>query len=94
MTNQSFVSEQLEKTAQELAAVRVAMKAQGERLADAEASLRFYADPRNYEATRKLDGKTVFQDRLKGDYGLADNDSNTNIAGRRAREYQKRYENR
>lgn len=81
-------------TVDELQSVREKLQATMARLAEAETALRFYADPRNYEATRMLDGRTVFQDRLKGDYSIADNSQNTNIAGSRARQYFKNHENR
>ena len=89
-----FEDDQLEKSARELADVREAMRTQTLKLTEAEAALRFYADPRNYEPSRKLDGKTVLQDRLKGDFSLADNDANTNLAGAKARGYFKLYESR
>lgn len=80
-------------TMDELQSVREKLQDTMARLAEAETALLFYADPKNYEATRILDGRTLFRDRLKGDYSIADNSQNTNIAGSRAREYFKRYEN-
>lgn len=82
-----FVSARLTETVTELEAVREMFHSTKERLAEAEAYLRFYADPRSYEVSRGLDSTGVFQDRLKKDYSLSDNDPNTYVAGMRAREY-------
>lgn len=85
----SFVSERLTQTVGELKDVRERLKTLGERLAEAEACLRFYADVRNYKVARIED--LVFQHILTDDFSPADNDPKTNLAGKRAREYLKKY---
>src|SRR5690348_3432575 len=90
-TGERFLAEQLENSALELATVREKLKELTARLAEAENSLRFYSDPKNYFVLRnpseiQLQGR-VFQDRLMGDHSQADNDPNTLIAGNRARRY-------
>lgn len=87
-----FVGEKLSQTVSELEAVRAKLKEKADQLAEAENILKFYGDPRSYQPTRILEGKTVYQDRLKDDSSTSDNDADTNIAGRRAREYFKKYE--
>jgi len=78
------------ETVSELNDVRERLKALNERLAEAEAYLRFYADPRNYKAVR-LENDVVLQGMLLADTGISDNDSRTIIAGNRARTYFKIY---
>lgn len=92
-TTERGFAQRMEATLQELEAVREKLRSVSSQLAEAETALRFYGDPRNYEARRILEGKIVFQDLLKNDFTLADNEPNTKLAGMRAREYFNRYAN-
>lgn len=84
----SFIHERLNETVAELKDVREKLKSMNDRLGEAESCIRFYADPRRYLAYRAEDGR-VFQAQVTQDFSNADNDKNTFIAGRRAREYLK-----
>lgn len=90
-TDRSFFSEKYERTFDELQQVREKLRSALVQIADAEEALKFYADSRNYLPERLLNEKVVFQGKIKDDYAPADNDLNTFIAGRRAREYISRY---
>jgi len=88
--DRSFV-ERLEVNIQELQAVREKLNQLTQRLNDAETVIRYYGDPKNYLPLRIAMGKEVFQDRLTGDHSESDNDVNTKLAGKRARDYLTRY---
>lgn len=85
-----FFAQRLNESVAELADVRERLKALAERLGEAEACIRFYSDVKNYKVT-KVDELTVFQDRLINDFSKSDNDPNTNLAGKRGRDYLKKY---
>lgn len=78
---------------EEIKRLRQVYKAKLERIKDCEDALRFYSHPINYETSmRGPQSGITYQNKLKDDFESADNDANTLIAGRRAREYFKRYE--
>ncbi len=91
-TERGFIAEQLERTALELQSVREKLRSVSDRLSDAEDMLRFYGNPKNYEPVRNFETGAVFQNCLKDDATVSDNHSNTKLAGKRARDYFKRYE--
>ena len=87
---QGFLSERLTETAEELKAVREKVKELKDRLGEADNLLKFYGDPRSYKALR-TENALVYQDILRNDWSNADNDKNTFIAGKRARDYLSRH---
>lgn len=63
-----------------------------ERLNEAEVALMYYSHVQNYQSSiRGQQTGITYQNALKEDFEQADNDAKTLIAGRRARDYFKRY---
>lgn len=88
-----FLAQRLEETTAELLAEKEKSRSLFERLQEAETVIRFYSNPRNYKAVRSVaDPSIVLQSQLEGDNSNSDNDPNTKIAGTKARNYLKRYE--
>lgn len=87
---EGFITGRLNEAVVELGDIRQHLKVLSDRLGEAETCIRFYGDIQNYKAIRNANG-TVFQNILSNDFSQADNDSQTNLAGRRAREYLKKY---
>lgn len=87
-----FPHEHLERVQKENEALKESISQIKARLSDAEASLAFYGDVRNY-MTRPLCGVFTYQDVLKNDSEVASNTDNTKVAGYRARQHLRRYEN-
>lgn len=83
---QGFLNERLTQTATELQDVREKLKSMNDRIGEADTILRFYSDPRNYKSQRFTDN-SVHQCVLVNDFSESHNDSKTNVAGKRAREY-------
>lgn len=77
---------------EDLKSLRDYSQSKTQQLAEAEAALRFYANPTNYTAREIVIQKVTFQDLVKDDFTTADNDTRTHIAGRRARRYFSLYE--
>ena len=90
--NHGFPAKRLEELAQELLEEKEKTRLALSRLSDAEAVIRFYANPKNYRAKRQDETNQVLQNSLEGDFTNSDNDPNTKLAGAKAREYLKRYE--
>lgn len=86
-----FPHEHLERVQKENEALKKSLASVKARLAEAEGSLMFYGDVRNY-MTRPLCGVFTYQDVLKNDSEVAANTDNTKVAGFRARQHLKRYE--
>ena len=83
----------LNQEEQELKRLREVFKSKLERIKDCEDALRFYSHVTNYETSvRGQQSGITYQNKLKDDFEQADNDPKTLIAGRRAREYFKKYE--
>lgn len=90
--NHGFPAKRLEELAQELEDQKEKLRSALARLSDAEAVIRFYANPKSYKAIRQAETNQVLQNSLEGDFTKADNDPNTKLAGAKAREYLNRYE--
>lgn len=77
---------------EELRRLREVLRETTERLSACEHALLFYSHVINYESSmRGQQTGLTYQNKLKDDFEGADNDPKTLIAGRRAREYFKRY---
>lgn len=73
--------------------LREVFKAKLDRIKECEEALLFYSHPINYDSSmRGQQTGITYQNKLKDDFDQSDNDSKTLIAGRRAREYFKKYE--
>lgn len=78
--------------AEEIKRLREVYKAKLDRIKDCEEALLFYSHVINYETSvRGNQTGIAYQNKLKDDFETSDNDKNTLIAGRRAREYFKKY---
>lgn len=80
----------LEELARELQMTREQSLAVSDRLANAELALKFYADPRNYKVVATPD--FIEQCWVKDDSELPTNGTNTKLAGRRARDHFRTYD--
>ncbi len=87
-----FLAERMQETISELEAVREKLRSTSLRLGEAENALKYYGDPRNYGLTVGTEARTI-QNSLTGDFQTADNSTTTMVAGKRSREYFKKYEN-
>lgn len=77
---------------EEIKRLREVYKAKLDRIRDCEDALLFYSHVINYETSvRGAQSGITYQNKLKDDFESADNDHNTMIAGRRAREYFRKY---
>lgn len=87
----NFLSKRIEETTSELSAVREKLQAVQDQLSEAEGVLKFYANPKSYSASRGEEG-FAFQDKVRDDHTGADNAVKILIAGKRARNYLKKYQ--
>lgn len=77
---------------EEIKRLREVFKAKLDRIKECEDALLFYSHYNNYETSiRSQTTGFAYQNKLKDDFETADNDPKTFIAGRRAREYFKKY---
>jgi hypothetical protein len=78
---------------EELQHLREVIRKLKEQLGEADNALLFYSQIQNYAVTLKgPQSNCTYQNGLKDDFETASNDDQTLLAGRRAREYFKRYE--
>lgn len=77
---------------EEIKSLRQVYKAKLDRIKECEEALLFYSHVSNYDPhPRSQQTGITYQNKLKDDFEAADNDANTLIAGRRARNYFKKY---
>lgn len=76
----------------EIKRLREVYKTKLERIKDCEDALRFYSNFTNYLVSLPGQSGLTYQNMIQDDFETADNDTNTLIAGRRAREYFKKYD--
>lgn len=82
----------IEILVQEVAALRLKVKALVVRVGEAEAALSYYADPTNWKGKRDIVLNRTRATEINGDFGQADNDVTTTIGGARARKHFQKYE--
>lgn len=85
-----FLSDRLNLAQTEVEALRERLRSLRIVHGECEEALRFYGNPSNYALVMSAD--VITQGWIKDDYTSPDNGVNTNVAGRRAREYFKKHE--